>query len=70
MVKHTMLCPVREEAGLGSPPEACYTNASESINSVIKTKVQYKCSELPVFITKLNELAKEQQREVERAVIG
>ena len=51
VIKHSMLRPVREEAGLGSPPDAFYTNASESVNSVIKAKVQYKHSELPQFIT-------------------
>ena len=55
VIKHSMLRPVREEASLGSPPEAFYTNASESVNSVIKAKVQYKHSELPQFITKLND---------------
>jgi len=70
VVKHTMLRTVREEAGLGSPPDAFYTNASESINSVIKTKVQFKRNELPQFITKLKELVEDQQREVEKAVIG
>ena len=69
-MKHSMLRPVREEAGLGSPAEAFYTNASESINSVIKAKVQYKRNELSHFISKLNELAEEQEREVEKAVIG
>ena len=67
VIKHSMLRPVRE---VGSPPEAFYTNASESINSVIKAKVQYKRSKLPQFIKKLNELVEEQQHETEKAVIG
>jgi len=70
VVKHTMLRTVREEAGLGSPPDAFYNNASESISSVMKTKVQFKRNELPQFITKLKELVEDQQREVEKAVIG
>ena len=32
VVKQSMLRSVREEAGLGSPPNAFYTNASESLN--------------------------------------
>jgi hypothetical protein len=35
MLKEHMISPVRERAGLGSPPEAFHTNASESINNVI-----------------------------------
>ena len=70
-MKHSMLHPVHEQAGLGSPPDAFYTNASESVNSIIKAyKVQYKCNELPQFIAKLNELAEDQQREVEKSVIS
>ena len=45
------------------------TNASESINAMLKRKVNYKRSELPTFVDKVKELIKEQQ-EVERAVIG
>ena len=63
-----MLRSVREEAGLGCPPDAFYTNASECINSVIKVKVEYK-HELPQFIEKYQQLCEEQEREVERAVI-
>lgn len=44
-----MLQPICEEAGLGSLPVSFYTNASETINSVIKAKVQYKRNELPQF---------------------
>lgn len=69
VIRRTMLRSVREEAGLGCPPDTFYTNASECINSVIKVKVQYKRNELPQFIKKMDELCEEQQREVERAVI-
>jgi len=60
---------VREEAGLGSPPEPFFTNASKCIN-IIKVRVEYKCSELPQFIGKLCELCDEQEREVERAILN
>ena len=68
-IRSSMLRPVREDAGLGSPPQAFYTNASESVNNVIKRKVDYKRNDLPHFIQKLKELAQEQDREVERAII-
>lgn len=45
-----MLRHVREEAGLGCPPDAFYTNASECINGIIKVKMNYKRSELLVNI--------------------
>ena len=64
-----MLCPVRKEAGMGSPPEPFYTNSSECIN-VLKVKVDYKRTELTVFIDKLRQLVEEQQREAEKAVVG
>ena len=69
MIRDTMLRCVREECGLGCPPDIFTTNASESVNAVLKRKVDYKQNELPVFIDKLKELVQEQQCEVERAVI-
>ena len=62
----SMLKPVREECGLGCPPELFTTNASESINAMLKQKK----SELPVFIDKMKELVNEQQKELEKTVIG
>ena len=65
-----MLKPIREEAGLGVPPSIFTTNASESINAVLKRKVDYKKNDLPVFMNHLKQLVDEQEREIERAVIG
>ena len=65
-----MLKPIKEECGLGCPPEAFTTNASESLNAMLKRKLDYKRSELPAFIDKVKELVNEQQKELERAVIG
>ena len=65
VIRNTMLLPVREEAGLGSPPEPFYTNSSECINNVLKVKVDHKCTELSAFIDKLHQLVDDQQREVE-----
>jgi len=70
MIRDTMLLPVHEQAGLGSPPEPFYNNASECINNVIKVKVDYKKNELPVFISKVLDLIREQQQEAEKAVLS
>ena len=69
-IMQTMMKPVREEAGLGSPPEPFTTNASETVNSIIKSHVSYKPSQLMELTEKLREAIDEQEREVERAVIG
>ena len=67
-VMRTMMKPVHEEAGLGSPPEPFTTNASETVNSIIKS---YKPSQLMELTEKLRgEAIDEQEREVEKAVIG
>lgn len=65
-----MLRPVREDAGLGIPPSRFTTNASESVNAILKRKVEYKKNELPTFMNHLKQVVDEQEREVERAVIG
>lgn len=49
-----MLKTVREECGLGSPPDPFTTNASETANSILKNRVDCKRSELPEFLQKLN----------------
>ena len=69
LVEESMLRSVCEEAGLGSPPEEFSTNVCESISDVLKLKVEYKKSSLPEFLDKMKELADEQEREVEHAVI-
>lgn len=65
-----MISPVREECGLGFPPQTFTTNASESINAMLKNKVNYQRSELPIFVDKVKELIAEQAREAERAVVN
>lgn len=59
-----MLRSVREECGLGCPPDTFTTNASESINTMLKRKVDYKRSELTVFIEKLKEMVQDQQHKL------
>ena len=70
VIRNTMLRPIRLDCGLGNPPDTFTTNASESINALLKHTVDYKRNELPVFIGKVKELAAEQQMELERAIIG
>lgn len=50
-----MLRPIREDAGLGVPPSTFTTNASESLNALLKRKVDFKRSELTVFIEYLKQ---------------
>ena len=69
IIMQTMMKPVCEEDGLGSPPEPFTTNASETVNSIIKSHVSYKPSQLMELTEKLREAIDEQEREVERAVI-
>ena len=45
VIRDTMLLPIQEEAGLGSP-EPFYTNSSKCNNSVLKVKVYYKRTQL------------------------
>ena len=70
VIRDSMIAVVREECGLGSPPTAFTTNASETANYLLKHKVNYKKSELSEFLTKLRQLIEDQQREVEKAIIG
>ena len=58
-----MLRPVREEAGLGCPPQQFTTNASEAVNSVIKNQVGYKSHQLIQFVDHLKKAVDEQYRE-------
>lgn len=70
LLKKKMLKPVRTKAGLGSQPLQFTTNASESMNAVLKRKVEYKKSELPEFLEELRKVIDEQEHELERAVIN
>lgn len=69
-IRDKMLRRIRQECGLGNPPNPFTTNASESVNALLKHKVEYKQNEVPVFIDKVKELIEEQEREVEWAVIN
>ena len=69
-IKQAMLRPVRVRAGLGNSPSTFTTNASESINALLKNQVEYKKSDVPVFLDKLQNAIDEQQKEVERAIVN
>ena len=70
VIRNSMLRSIREESGLGNPPPIFTTNASESINALIKRKMDYKKHQLPQFIEMVHELVDEQNREVERAIVN
>lgn len=65
VICRTMIQPIREECGLGNPPEIFTTNPSESINAILKHKIDYKKNKLPEFVEKVKELVEEKQKEVE-----
>ena len=70
VLKTSMLRAIRQKAGLGNPPCSFTTNASESVNAMLKMKVDYKRNDLPVFLDKVKELIQEQDEEIKKAVIG
>ena len=61
-IKQTMLCSKRRLAGLGDPPLAFTTNASESINALLKNQVQHKKSDVPLFLDRFKAAIDEHQR--------
>ena len=56
----SMIASVDSTAGLGSPPKSFTTN--ESLNHLLKQKVDYNQNEWPAFIKLLQELCEQQQR--------
>ena len=70
LIKKKMLKLVRVKAGLGEKPSLLTTNASDSMNAVLKRKVDYKKNELPEFLEQLRKVIDEQQHELERAIIN
>lgn len=69
IIVKSLLRLVREQAGLGCPPEHFTTNASKSVNAFLINKVDHKRSELPDCLKKLKEVISEQDEELSRAVI-
>ena len=68
-IKKSLLRSKRKQARLGDPPAAFTTNTSESVNALLKTEFENKQSDIPTFITKLEAVIDEQDRELERAII-
>ena len=58
---------VRAAAGLGNPPEKFYTNASESINNVLKLKTNRKKQSLTDFVDDIQELVLVYEKNMEKA---
>ena len=70
IVRNSMLRDLRRSAGLGSPPAIFTTNACESMNAVIKRKVDYKATEWPQFNESLKEIVEGQRDDAIRALSG
>ena len=66
----SMVASVRANAGLGSPPKPFTTNSNESLNNLLKRKVNFKRSEWPHFNKLLLAFVNDQQAEFEKAVFG
>lgn len=64
LLKSSAISSVRERAGLGSPPTSFNTNACETVNFMLKSKVDYKKSDIPEFIEKMHDLIIDQQEEL------
>jgi len=63
-----MMHPLREQAGLDSPPSPHYTNDVESTNNILKQHVRHKGSQLPEFVESMKSLSTQQRCEIEKAV--
>ena len=70
VVCYNMRKDIREDVGLGSPPSIHTTNASESINAMMKRKVDYKQSEWPKFNEEMKQLVGQQRDEIIRVFSG
>ena len=68
-VCHSMRADLRESVGLGCPPDFT-TNASETINAMMKRKVNYEESEWPQFSEEIKHFMKQQREEIIRALSG
>lgn len=70
IICHCMLKDLRISVGLGVPPAIYTTNACESLNAVIKRKVNYKESEWPEFNNQMKQLIDRERDEAVRALSG
>ena len=69
VMMETMITPVRQRAGLGTPPDPFYTNPSESINRELKRVVDRRPCDLSVFIEKIFSLIQQQNDRITQAVV-
>ena len=70
-MSNTMIKSVRNAAGLSSSDGSTkrfYTNASESLNQMLKDKVNYKASHLHNFIDEMSDFVKRQENDMKKAV--
>lgn len=70
-MSNTMIRSVRNEAGLSSSDGSTkrfYTNASESLNQMLKDKVNYNASHLHKFIDEMCDFVKRQENDMKKAV--
>ena len=67
-VKESMLFSIRTRALLGSPPRKYTNNGNESVNSTIKSWVEFKKSSWPQFVEKLQQLVEIQLKEAGKAI--
>ena len=65
-----MLNDLQTAAGLGNPPSKFTTNGSESINAVVKRKVNFKETEWPEFNNEMKQIVCGQREETIRALSG
>ena len=63
VIEEMMLKQIREDAGLGCPPDPFTTNASETANFVLKNKVDYKHNQLLEFVEKLKQVVDDQEKQ-------
>ena len=69
VVVNCMLPEIRKKAGLGENPDPFYTNMSESMNSTLKSRTDYKEHELCPFVDKIFEFVESQENLIRKAVI-
>ena len=69
VVVNCMLPEIRKKAGLGENPDPFYTNMSESMNSTLKSRTDYKEHELHPFVDKIFEFVESQENLIRKAVI-
>ena len=69
VMRHSMLAPVRELAGLGSPPVSFTTNRNESMNSVVKAFANHRQSSWVQLADNMFHLVRNQKEEIGKAVL-